>query len=166
MGLLDSLFKKGADALVGKAAEALENATGMDLDGSNNAGRQGGYNAQYPAQSAPIAQAAPTAYGGEPLKDRAFFAGVLAQKFPEYEVREYVPTAELGGTGRDYDFGLYKAGQPAGMVMLVEHNRDNNAAYKNARSTAQAAGVPFINFYLHMPNEQGFIINRIRRLAR
>jgi hypothetical protein len=166
MGLLDSLLKRGTDALAGKAAEVLENATGLDLDGDGNARRgQAGYDSQYPAQAVGVAPAAAGAGQAEPLKDRAFFANILAQEFPEYTVHEFVSPATLGGSGRDCDFGLYRGGHTAGMVMLVEHNRDNNAAYRNARSTAQRAGVPFINFYLHMPNERNFVIGRIRRLA-
>ena len=48
--------------------------------------------------------------------------------------------------------------------MLVEHNRDNNRAYLGAKETAVKSNVPFINFYLHMPNERNFVISRINRL--
>ena len=95
---------------------------------------------------------------------KPYFAGILAQEFAEYEIRESVPVAELGGVGKPYEFGLYQFGALKAVVVLVERNRDHNRAYLGSKEAALAARVPFVNFYLHMPNERGFVISRIRRL--
>ena len=48
--------------------------------------------------------------------------------------------------------------------MLTPHNRDNNLAFRNAKQACQAAGVPFINFYSHLPNEREYVVTRIRSM--
>ena len=74
--------------------------------------------------------------------------------------------AELGGQGKPYEFGLYREGVLKAVVVLVQHNRDRNRAYTGSKAAAEAAGVPFINFYVHMSNEYGYVVDRIRRLAK
>ena len=92
-----------------------------------------------------------------------YFASILTQDFPQFQFQECVPATELGGTGQTFDFVLYQGGQVMAVVILVDHNRDNNRYYHGARQTAQAAGVPFINFYTHMSNEHDYVVARIRR---
>lgn len=108
--------------------------------------------------------AAPAANVREAPRDKAYFADILATEFGAYELRQNVSPAELGGSGKAYDFGLYRGGRLAGVVMLTEHNRDRSAAFLNAKATCAQAGVPFINFYLHMPNERSYIIGRIKSM--
>ncbi len=100
--------------------------------------------------------------GGGHTKD--YFKSILGNEFNGCAVKDSVWPSEIGGEGREYDFGLYRDGQLAAVVVLVEHNRDNNAAYHNAKKTAAGKGIPFINFYLHMPNKRDFVIARINRL--
>jgi hypothetical protein len=100
------------------------------------------------------------------LHDKAAFRWMFQQDFADLQIREDVPVAELGGDGKPYDFGVYRLGQLAGVVMLTPHNRDNNRAFKGAKQAAINAGVPFINFYLHMPNERSYASRRIRSLLR
>ena len=95
---------------------------------------------------------------------RAYFKDILYSEFSKYTVRENIPVSEIGGEGKSYDFGLYENGILKGFVVLVEHNRDNNKAYKDSKLYANRANIPFINFYLHMPNEKKFVIYRINHL--
>jgi hypothetical protein len=154
MGLFDKVVKS---VVGGKVEDLIEQATG----------RRGDYPAQQTSQSTSASDRhrfvnVPVPAGNRP--DHAYFAQLLQEKFAQYQIKEYVPVAELGGSGKDYDFGLYEGGSLRGVIMLTEHNRDNNQAYKGAKAACQAAGLPFINFYLHMPNERGYIINRIKTL--
>ncbi len=183
VGLFDNVVKKGlggalGGALGGKVTEALEQATGMDLNGDGQSGSAGSvFGSQQQGTTVPgqqqayQQQAAPAQYTqqgqyAQQVTDKAYFRTIIKEVFSGYIVREDMPVSELGGEGRPYDFALIAGGECAGVVMLVEHNRDNNRAYKGARAAAQAAGVPFINFYTHMTNERGFVINRIKRLAK
>ncbi|MDR1710777.1 MAG: hypothetical protein LBR58_02810 [Propionibacteriaceae bacterium] len=158
MGLFDKLIKSAvSDALQDVVKDAVSQAFGVEGDQAQPA----------PAQQAPVQQAAdaPAAAAAEQLGDRAAFKAMLAAEFPDLEVREDTPVSALGGEGKPYDLGLYRAGAPVGMVMLTPHNRDNNAAFKGAKAAAAAAGVPFINFYTHMANERSYCVERIRRLT-
>ena len=100
------------------------------------------------------------------VHDKAYFAGILANNFSQYEVKENVSVSEIGGNGRPYDFGLYSGAKLAAVLVLTEHNRDNNRAYLGSKETAKSANIPFINFYLHMPNEKTYVIDRINKLIR
>ena len=184
MGIFDRAIRRG----VGKAlGESLSSAVNSALRGSDAAGNEeqprrgpagvfctncgskieGGARfctscgAKAPQSAEPVS-AAPRAVRGERGKD--YFASILSQDFSAYDVRENVSPAELGGGGKSYDFGLYQAGRLVGVVMLTPHNRDRNQAFLSARQTCQRAGIPFINFYTHMPNERGYVADRIRSM--
>ena len=177
MGLFDKAKKSLGDALSSnlsnKVVKAVEKATGLDLDQDGQAGSQAtqpGFSRQpVPAPGQQEAYRSAPAYSPPPVQqvtEKPYFRAILQDCFYNYIIREDVPVAELGGTGKPYDFALFSGGECCGVVVLVAHNRDNNRAYLGGKAAAIASGVPFINFYTHMPNERGFVINRIRRLAK
>ena len=170
MGLLDRVVKKAVgDVLADKASDLIGQVTGQ----TSSAPGPG----EYPAQQVPQAQKVPQDTGRRGMfgrrslapieyKDHAWFAAMLKENFSEYLVREYVPVAELGGDGKPFDFLLIKNGAACGAIMLTAHNKTNNRAFKGAQAACQASGVPFINFFDFMANEQGYVINRIRGLLK
>jgi len=171
VGLFDKVVKQGlGNALGSKVTDAIEQATGIDINQDGRIGAQSAYGSTAGAVPAPgqqaAYQAAPAGIPVNQITDKAYFRAIISECFSEYIVREDVPVEELGGQGKPFDFMLIANGDCAGVVMLVEHNRDNNRLYKGARYAAQAAGVPFINCYTHMLNERGYVINRIKRLAK
>lgn len=99
-----------------------------------------------------------------------YFAKILTEDFSDYTVQRAATASSLGfatsAPAKPYDFALAKNGAVAGVIMLTEHNRDKNSAFLNAKNAALSAGVPFINFYTHMANERGYVVSRIRALAR
>jgi len=159
MGLFDKIIKKTLSSAVGEALEnvieKVEDKTGLDLTPDEAAKSETGRTAASTAASSAASAAAPVTI------DKDYFAKILAENFSEYEVKQDISPASLGGGGRNLDFGLYKGGTLKGVVVLVEHNRDNNKAYKDAKATCASKKIPFINFYLHMPNEKDFVIYRI-----
>jgi hypothetical protein len=184
MGLFDKVIKKGLnDALGGalgdKVTGALEQATGLDINGD---GRVSGSGNAYgaPPQGATMPATVPgqqeayrqVSQGGavrQPasfITDKPYFREILTSEFGGYILREDVPVSELGGEGKTYDFALFARGECAAVITLVAHNRYNNRAYKGSKAAAQAAGVPFINFFTHMGNERDYVINRISSLAK
>lgn len=173
MGFLDRIVRKAvSDVIPDKAADLMNQITG--LGASQGRGR-------YPAQEAPYPQDpayqkesritglgdASAHRGRNPYRDgyrgHEWFAGVLQSDFGEYLVREYVPVAELGGDGRPYDFLLVKNGAACLAIMVTEHNKTNNRAFRGARTACEAAGVPFMNFFDFMANEQDYVVDRIRK---
>ncbi len=182
MGLFDKAFSKGlGDALGGAlgskvtdAMDALEQATGLDFNGD---GKQRGagdvFGSMHEGSAVPgqqevqqqALQQTDSNWSAGQITDKHYFEEILSSSFGNYVVHEDVPVSTFGGEGKPYNFALYQGDTCAGVIMLVEHNRDNNRAYKGAKAAAQNAGVPFINFYTHMPNERSFVVSRITRLA-
>ncbi|MDR1791134.1 MAG: hypothetical protein LBR20_05710 [Propionibacteriaceae bacterium] len=150
MGFLDKLVKSAGEAI----AQAVDGVVHGEHDEAQTAATT------VTTASATTQAATPDVDTG--LHDKAAFRAQIAANFSDLEVKEDVPVAEVGGSGRAYDFGFYRGGQLVGVVMLVPRNRDNNQAYKGAKAAAAAADVPFINFYLHMANEPGYVTERIR----
>lgn len=93
----------------------------------------------------------------------SFFNNIFATYFPEYEVVKDVPVSNIGPyTGKPYTFGLYQNGYLQAVVMLTEHNKDNNRAFLNARNACKEANIPFINFYTHFSNKEDYVCERIK----
>ena len=160
MGILDKLAKKGLSGL----KDSLENAIGVDLDRAVS-GRTSGAGTQTSARPAERGYAAPRAQQTPQRNLPAFFGELLSSEFPEYEVQTRVGAPALGLNAdpcKPYDFILCRDGYVRAAIMLTPHNRDRNAAFLNARAAAQQMGIPFINFYLHYPNERSYVVQRIR----
>lgn len=118
------------------------------------------------------------------VEAKAYFKGILASDFAQYEIREDVPVSALGGSsvsdfnlytdnlrqystteGRAFDFGLYQSGALKAVISLGgpgSHNRKKK--YLVSRMFALKAGVAYINFYTHLPNDRDYIVNRIHKL--
>ena len=113
----------------------------------------------------------------------AYFKGILETRFPEYSVKENVPVTELTGDveetfqlyetrpyraykaewGKDYDFVLYSDGKPKAVVMLGDgHCHSKHVDFLISRMFAKKLDVPYIGFYLEFPNEEEYVVGRIR----
>ena len=59
---------------------------------------------------------------------------------------------------------LSQGGIPRAVVMLGSgHSHYSNVKYLISRMYAKKAGLPYINFYTQMPNERGYVVERIRK---
>jgi len=91
------------------------------------------------------------------------FKEILATEFSNYEIKGNVAKSTFGAEGRDCEFGLFKDGKLQAVVIIVsERNEANRKQFKDARRTAENAGVGFANFYSFMPNERSYVVNRIK----
>ena len=154
MGIFDKLIRSVASEVV----ETIIEKVNEDKDDNNTAPTE----QTTPQTPATEYRAAPA----EPIDVKAYFADILASNFSQYQVRENIPLSEFGAEGRPYDFGLYQNGQLVSVVVLAGHNRTRNHPYWNSEKKAKELGIPFINFYTHMPNEKDFVIYRINHLMR
>lgn len=115
---------------------------------------------------------------------KAYFREILLSTFPSYSIRENVPVTDMAGFatdefklyktrpmqaykaewGQPYTFVLEKGGAAKAVVMLGNgHSHDSNVKYLIARMYAKKLGIPYINFYTQMPNERGYVVERIRK---
>lgn len=90
---------------------------------------------------------------------------VMAEEFPQYELRKNVSPATIGGTGRflDYSYGVYQNGTPVLFIMLVGKATCGSRMYRWSKEQAQKAGVTLINFVEHYPNRPEYIKNRLHQ---
>ena len=177
MGLLDLLGKVGK--AVSQVQDAIKDASDQISTQLKDAGVELPKSAPKPAQ---VRQTYPESTGE--IKPKSYFAGIIAEAFPEYGVAENVPVTDLAGFANDsfqlyetrpyqaykaewgapYTFVLYAGGAPKGIVMLGDgHSHCSNVKYLIARAYAKKLGLPYINFYTQMPNERDYVISRIKR---
>ena len=164
MGLFDKLLNQGAKVLKQVAAEAIENVTDdvlSTLNGTDNKNTTTGSTTR-----SVVTSNVPAGYEG--LGDADVdkkLRTVLAKEFSQYEVREQVSPATLGGTGKfqSYDFGVYENGAPKLFIMVVYNNTCCHREYRWSKEQAEKAGVPMINFVFAFENKIDYIINRLHQ---
>lgn len=159
MGLLESILKRQVRRIVNNAIdEAVDNTVGAALrDAFGQNGTEGTQNFSESSKSSGARRSGPS--GEKLLRQR--LQDVFAQDFPDYEVRQNldagVPKA------RKYSYGLYYNGIPRMMIMIIDdRNHANRKDVRLARDASASYGVPYLDFYTHLPNEVDYIRNRIR----
>ena len=157
MGLFDKFVKgvvdKVADSASGALGDAIEKATGIDIDGSDK---------KVNATTEPVASSTSYDSADEGLHTKEAFLDILNAELNDCTIKADVSTIEIGGIGRTYDVGIYKGSKLVGLVALVEHNKANKA-YRDSMESAKKAKVPFVNFFLHMRNEKNYVVDRIKK---
>ena len=114
----------------------------------------------------------------------AFFREILQTQFADYSVREDVPVTDIAGPaadefklyktrptqvyraewGKPYSFVLSQGGIPRAVVMLGSgHSHYSNVKYLISRMYCKKLGIPYINFYTQMPNEEEYVVGRINK---
>jgi hypothetical protein len=172
VGLFDKALKNvvgGAlgnavnDVLKGDFGQKLEEVTGLDLnkDGTKSARDPFGTPQSIPDQTPGYSSTPASRYEDGSTRDRAYFKDLLTEKFPSY-LDDGAGVAVLPSTPRTPDFVLYKDAKPAVGIFLTEKGRYRNQAFRDTKTAYEANGIIFMNFFDHMPNERGYIINRVR----
>jgi len=85
-----------------------------------------------------------------------YFRRVLSNNINQYEVKE---NTTIGGVS--YIFGIYQEKRLLAVINLLDENMDDKPIYLKAKETVEKEGVAFIDFYLDMPNEEEYIIDKI-----
>ena len=158
MGLLESILKRQVRRMVNSAIdEAVDNTVGAALrDAFGQNGKEGTQNF---ANSSNPSVGRPGPSGEKLLRQR--LTEVFAQNFPDYEVRTNLDSGVP--RSRKYSYGIYYNGTPRMMIMVIDDR--NHAQLKEVRLAREASanyGVPYLDFYTHLPNEVDYIRNRIR----
>ena len=166
----------------------FKNLVSSLVDGLKEAEDQMQKRSEQTSAPKPTPQHTPTAETHEIERTEAewndYFREILKTEFPQYAVQENVPVQDMVGAandefqlyatrsrqaykaewGKPYSFVLSQNGQAKGVVMLGSgHSHDSNVKYLIARMYAKKLGIPYINFYTQMPNEKGYVIERIRK---
>lgn len=93
------------------------------------------------------------------------FSNIINSNFSNYIIKENIVAPVLGIASetpvKKYSFIICEGNDIKALVMLVPHNRQNNRIYSNAREAAANAGIPYMDFYDHFPNETDYVVQRI-----
>ncbi len=166
MGFLENLVKKQVRRVVSEAVEdAVDNTLGSALRnafGTN--GTEGTQN--FSSSSATVSHTTTTTKktgnkgsGEKVLRQR--LEEVFAEEWSGYTVQQDLMSGVTGA--RNYSYGLYLNGVPKAMIMIITSNSHHNK--KEDRLAAQASasyGVPYMDFYSHLPNEKEYISKRLK----
>lgn len=160
MGFLENLLKSQVRKVVSNVVdEVVDNTVGSALrDAFGQNGTEGTQNF-YESSNVSESRRFGVASGERLLRQR--LEEVFRTDFPDYEVRTNldagVPKA------RKYSYGLYYNGMPRMMIMVInERNDANRKEVRLSREASESYGVPYFNFYTHLPNEVDYIRNRIK----
>ena len=120
----------------------------------------------------------------DPDQWTVYFKNVLQKNFPQYVLKENVPVTELTGDvhdvfklykerpnqvykaewGKPYDFVLYAGDTPKAVVMLgIDHVHQSKVVYLISKMFAKKLKVPYLGFYLQFPNEESYVVERVRK---
>jgi hypothetical protein len=171
MGFLESIVKRQVRRIVNKAVdEVVDNTVGAVIrDSFGQNGREGKQNfgqndrertQRYTQNTVSQAeQRRPGPSGERGLRMR--LTDVFAQDFPDYEVRQNLDAGVYGA--RKYSYGLYYNGIPRMMIMILDNSNEGRLKeVRLAREASASYGVPYLDFYAHLPNEMEYVRNRIR----
>jgi len=151
------------------AADQLRNTLGGLVNNTQSAPKPQPKPAQPPQQPQPKQ---PEVYDGGTFWDyednipiTKKLNDILAQKFPQYEVRYNVSPTEIGGTGKfmNYSMGIYQNGSPKLFIMITGKTTNTHRLYRWSKEQAAKAGITMINFVEHFPNRPEYVAERLAK---
>ena len=157
MGFLGNLIKNQIERAVSNAVgEAVDNSVGAAI--RNKFGQNGTEGTQNFSNSSNKAVGKKSS-SEKVLRQR--LEEVFAEEFAGCEVRKDLQAGVNGA--KNYSYGLYFNGMPKAMIMVC--NNGVHHAIRSERLAEQASasyGVPYMNFFAHLPNEKEYIANRLK----
>lgn len=83
----------------------------------------------------------------------------------EYQIAENYAVTNIEPTvteARPYTMAFFRDGRLVLTILFTRHNGEKNRYFLNAKGVSLNRGVPCLNFFEHFPNEDEYIVNRIR----
>lgn len=160
MGFLDDLFK--AVNTLKDVAETFNKQTGGVFGQQQNKPAPNSSNPAGSPQNSAV-QNPHDIYDDEPEDVRKEIEEIVAQCFPQYELRRNVSPTTIGGLGRflDYSYGVYLGGEPKLFIMIVGKKTTSHRVYRWSKEEAAKKGITMINFVEHFPNKYDYVKNRL-----
>jgi hypothetical protein len=169
MGLLDKL-KKGAEALGGDLAGKIVGAVSETVLGTEDNPTALGKLveeatalAEAEKEAKETVSAASSANQGITVPVEVKLRNIIGNQFPEYQLRENVSPAELGGPadGMNYSFAVCDGSAVKLLIMIIGRNTCTHKDYKISKAYAEQAGITMINFIAHFENTVPYITERL-----
>ena len=162
MGFFGNLIRNQVGKMVSNAVDdALDRTVGSAIrDKLGQNGHEGTQNFSSSTSSSKSMKVKPGKGSGE-KELRRRLEEVFAEEFMGYEVRKDLQAGINGA--KNYSYGLYLNGMPRAMIMVC--NNGVHHSIKSERLAEQASlsyGVPYMNFFAHLPNEKAYIVERLK----
>ena len=161
MGILDSLLKKGAEAIGGELADKIKE-TVLGTDEKPTA--LGSLVKEAEAMEAEVkTESTADPNQGITVPVELKLRNIIGNQFPAYELRENVSPSELGGPaeGMNYSFAVYDGQIPKLLLMIIGRNTCTHKDYKLSKAFAEQSGITMINFIEHFTNTVPYITDRL-----
>lgn len=161
MGFLEGLLKRQVRKAVSNVVdEVVDNTVGAAIrDAFGNNGTEGTQNFSESSGSSSNKSITGKASGEKLLKKR--LEEVFAEEWAGYEVRQDLMSGVEGA--RNYSYGLYLNGAPKAMIMIITNRSHHTRKEERLAGQASASyGVPYMDFYSHLPNEKEYIAKRLK----
>lgn len=162
MGFLERIVKRQVRRIVNNAVdEVVDNTVGVALrDAFGQNGREGTQNFSERSSVRSTPKSSNRGPSGERVL-RKRLEEVFSTDYPDYEVRKNLDAGVYGA--KKYSYGLYYNGMPRMMIMVLgDGNHSVTREVRLAKEASESYGVPYLNFFAHLPNEEDYIRNRIR----
>lgn len=168
MGLLDKVLKKGVEAVTGDLAGKIVGAVSETVLGTeDNPTALGKLVSEAAAlaenEEKASASGASSANQGITVPVELKLRNIIGNQFPQYELRENVSPAELGGPadGMNYSFAVCDGNVVRLLIMVIGRNTCTHKDYKISKAFAEQSGVTMINFIAHFENTVPYITERL-----
>lgn len=164
MGFFDSLLKNSAKKFV---SNVVDKTVDKAVDGVVG-GNRNGYDNNSTSNSQPNAQA------NNDIRNRiprgvgptcARIEHVVNTKFSNYELKKDVPASVMGAEkgAVPYTYALYYNGTPRAFINVIDQRNDYRLKrFRLSKMACEKNGIPHFNFFSHLPNEMGYIEERLR----
>lgn len=166
MGFLENLFRREVRKVISDAVDtvvddALKNAFGKD---GENSGTNAGSSTGGTKQENKAATKQENNSGERLLRQR--IEEIAARDWAEYELRQQVPSSQVGapeGAEPFFEYGFYQGGV---LVAVIKILKDNNAHCRKSVRLAQQAcrehQIVYMNFMSYMMNRPEYIAKRLK----
>ena len=105
-------------------------------------------------------------FGGPEGKTLGEFTTLVRANFEsEYEISTNFAPANIDRNYTDakpYALAFFKEGRLVLTILYTKHNEDKSRRFVNAKRVCQDNGITCLNFFEHFPNEDTYVIDRIR----
>lgn len=160
MGFLNNLIRRETKKAVSSAiSSGLSDLLGGSADNSSSSTTT--YHSSDSANGCASAKAQKSGESGLRMR----LEQVLTEEWSGYEIRRQVPAAEFDAArgAWKYSYGIYSAGQPKAMLMVLNNRNDYRLkAVRDAKAACEQKGIPYMNFFSHLPNQSDYIAQRLK----
>lgn len=165
MGFLDNLLRREVRKVISNAVDTVVDDTLQNVFGKNEQSNAGSTGSGADPEKENKAATKNSGCSGEKLLRRRI-EEIAARELPDYELRQQVPSSQVGapeGAEPYFEYGFYQGGVLVAVIKILTNN--NAYCRKSVRLAQQACRdhqVIYMNFMSYMTNRPEYISKRLK----